>query len=411
MSFQQGLSGLSASAKTLDVIGNNVANVGTVGYKSASAEFSDVFANSMSGSGTTPVGIGVRIDSVSTSYTQGNFTTTNNPLDVGITGSGFFILKQNGLQTYSRNGQFKLDKSGQVVNASGGVVQGYMPDASGKIDSSKLKNLTLSTSELPPRVTSSVTAQVNCDATKTALNPAGFNATDPNTYHSSTSATVYDSLGNSHTLSLYYVKSAANTWSTFATMDGTQVTGGQANGAVGIMNFNADGTLNAGTSTIPMAIPAGMTNGAAALAINLNPTGTTQFGSNFSINNVNQDGYSPARMADFSITASGMIRGRYTNGMTYDMGQVAMADFRDTQGLQPIGNNSWVETGVSGTATISTPGSSGLGTLQSGAVEDSNVDLTAELVNMITAQRMYQANANSIKTQDQVLQTLVNLKQ
>lgn len=411
MSFQQGLSGLSASSKQLDVIGNNIANVATVGFKSSQVQFSDVFANSISGTGVQSSGIGVRVSAVATEFTQGNFTTTSNPLDVGITGRGQFILDDNGLSSYSRAGQFQVNKNGFIVSNTGSQLMGYMPDSNGKIDNSKLQALRLSYSELPPRATDELTIETNLDSNTPTLTTAGFNPTAPSTYQSSTGSTIYDSLGKDHATQVYYVKTASNNWSAFATVDGVQVAGPGPNNSIGDIVFTTSGALDTTASTIPMTISATTTNGSATLSLELDVTGTTQFGTTFSINGVNQNGYQSARMNSFAITLDGTVQGSYSNGKTYGIAQIALADFRNQQGLKPVGNNAWVETGSSGAPVISTPSSSGLGGLQAGTVEDSNVDLTAEMVNMITAQRMYQANANSIKTQDQVLQTLVNLKQ
>jgi flagellar hook protein FlgE len=226
--------------------------------------------------------------------------------------------------------------------------------------------------------------------------------TDPTSFNNSTAVSVYDSLGNSHTLQTYYVKTAAGTWDVHASTDGA------AASAVGALSFNSSGVL---TTAMPYLVPVAVTTGATTpLTIEVDFTGSTQFGSAFSVNTLNQDGYTSGRLAGFNISADGVVLGRYTNGQSAVLGQVVLANFANPNGLQQLGNNMWAETATSGTPLVGTPDSGSLGVLQSSAVEDSNVDLTAELVNMITAQRVYQANAQTIKAQDAVMQTLVNLR-
>lgn len=403
MGFQQGLSGLNAAAKSLDVIGNNVANSGTVGFKQSQAQFADVYASSLTGAGGSNVGIGVKLATVAQQFTQGNITATSNPLDIAINGGGFFRMDNNGEVTYQRNGQFQLDRLGFIVNPSGATLTGYTANTSGVLSTGSPTPLSINTADLAPQTTSQANAVLNLDSRSTPLASASFNMADPTTFHSSTSLSVYDSLGNQHTLQTYYVKTAANTWDVFASLDGTQV----GAGAVGTMTFDSSGTLVAGSPvTIP---PQVLTTGANPLGFPIDFAGSTQFGTNFSVNTLNQDGYTSGRLSGFNIGADGMIQGRYTNGQSALLGQVVLANFANPNGLQPLGNNMWSETSTSGAALVGSPDSGSLGVLQSSAVEDSNVDLTAELVNLITAQRVYQANAQTIQAQDTILQTLVNL--
>lgn len=407
MSFQQGLSGLSAAADQLDVIGNNVANANTVGFKQAQAQFSDVFATSLSGSGGSQVGIGVKVSAVVQQFSQGKITATENPLDVAINGNGFFRLSSGGEITYSRNGQFQIDSFGYIITSTGDRLTGYAANASGALNTAAAQELQISTADRSPQVTSSVNALLNLDSRQTALPAAGFNLADPNTFHHSTSVSTYDSLGNPHTLSTYYMKTGAGSWNVYASMDGVQV----GAGAVGTLNFNGDGSINTATTTLPFNLSAAVTTGATSpLNFTLGFNGSTQFGSNFSVNSLDQDGFASGRLTGFNIAPDGTIQGRYTNGRSAVLGQVVIANFSNPQGLEALGDNAFAESATSGTPLVGRPGSGTLGVLQSSAVEDSNVDLTAELVNMITAQRVYQANAQTIKTQDQVLQTLVNLR-
>jgi flagellar hook protein FlgE len=314
-------------------------------------------------------------------------------------------MDDNGTITYARNGQFQLDKSGYIVNANGAKLTGYVADSNGVLSTGAPAELNINTADLTPKSTTAVSALLNLDSRKSALPSAGFNMNDPATFHDSTSVSVYDSLGNPHTLQTYFVKTAAGAWDVFASNDGTLI------GPIGALNFQGDGSINTATTTLPIAVPLTVTTGAASpFSVDVDFTGTTQFGSTFSVNTLNQDGFASGRLAGFSTAADGTIVGRYTNGQSATLGQVVLANFTNPNGLQPLGNNVWAETSASGSPLVGAPNSGGLGVLQSSAVEDSNVDLTAELVNMITAQRVYQANAQTIKTQDQVLQTLVNLR-
>ncbi len=417
MGFQQGLSGLNTSSKNLDVIGNNIANSSTVGFKSGQAQFADVFAASLQGAGSLPVGLGSKLATIVQQFTQGNITSTNNPLDIAINGGGFFRMSDPaGTVSYTRNGQFQFDKNDNIVNSQGLRLMGYSA-LNGIIQTGNPVPLQLDRSDLQPLATGGATngpagvvAKLNLDSGETIKPVASFNFADPSTYNESSSIAVYDSLGNAHTYTMYYLKTAANTWDVEATLTNTAgVT--TAEGSLGTLSFNTSGVL---TTAMPLAesIPAGdLGTGAAALSFNVDYAGTTQFGGGYSINTLRQDGYTLGKLSGFTVGADGLLVGRYTNGQSRDLGKVILASFANPQGLSAIGNNQWVQTSSSGPELISAPGSDGQhGVLQSSAVEDSNVDLTQELVNMITAQRVYQANAQTIKTQDSVLQTLVNLR-
>jgi flagellar hook protein FlgE len=407
MSFQQGLSGLNAAAKNLDVIGNNIANSNTVGFKASTAQFSDVYAATLGGGGGTQIGLGVALTGVVAGFTQGNISVTNNPLDISVNGQGFFRLDVNGAVTYTRNGQFQLDKDGYIVNSTGANLSGYAANAAGVVSTASFGNLRLSTADIPAQATTQAEVIANLDSRSTPLPAAGFLINDPATYHSATSLSVYDSQGNPHTLSLYFVKTAPNAWEVFAAGDGVQIGAGSA----GTLAFQTDGTIDTAATTFPSTINVPATAGAATpIAVAVDFTGSTQFGNVFGVNQLTQDGFTSGRLAGFSIAQDGNIVARYTNGQTRTQGQVVLANFNNPNGLQPLGNNLYAETATSGQPLVGSPGSSNLGVLQSGALEDSNVDLTAELVDMIVAQRVYQANAQTIKTQDQVLQTLVNLR-
>jgi flagellar hook protein FlgE len=405
MSFQQGLSGLFAAARNLDVIGNNVANANTVGFKGGNAIFADVYANSLAGGGQSAAGIGVAVTGIQQSFVQGNISTTSNPLDIAINGGGFFRMDSNGTVNYSRNGQFHLDKDGYVVNANGAKATGYGVDANGNIVISDAGPLQVSLAQLQASATTTSGIGLNLDARESVI-AAAFNATDPTTYNKATSMSVYDSLGNPHSFNTYYVKTAANQWTVYGAVDGTALPA-----SIGQLTFKSDGTLDTAATPLPFSISVPLTNGATTpFDFSLDYGGATQFGSQFAVNTLQQDGFSSGQLTGYAIGEDGIIKGRYSNGQTRTLGQFMLVSFPNPTGLQPLGNNAWAETASSGQPVPGTPGSGNLGVVQSGAVEESNVDLTQELVDMITAQRVYQANAQTIKTQDAVMNTLVNLR-
>ena len=412
MSFEQGLSGLSAASKNLSVIGNNVANANTVGFKSAAAHFADVYASAGNLVGENNPGIGARVTTVSQSFTQGSLTSTSNPLDMAISGSGFFRLSDNGAVTFSRNGQFHLDKAGYVVNDANARLTGYPAGPNGILPTASPAELLISQADVAPKSTSQVDATIGLDSRATAMNVANFDPTNSATYQFATSTSVYDSLGNSHALSMYFVpvgpSAGENQWKVFGTNDGAAINGAAP---LGTLTFGANGLLDPARNTLPFNVSTTVAGGAVTpLALTLDYTGSTQFGTQSGVNQLTQDGFTSGRLASYSVSSDGIILGRYTNGQIHPLAQIALGNFTSPQGLEPLGNNVWAETSKSGPPLIGTPGTASLGSLQSGTVEESNVDLTAELVNMITAQRSYQANAQTIKTEDQLMQTLVNLR-
>jgi flagellar hook protein FlgE len=421
MSFQQGLSGLNASSKNLEVIGNNVANANTIGAKSSRAEFADMYANAINGAGATNIGIGVNLAAVTQQFTQGNITTTENPLDLAIKGGGFFEVS-NGSQTlYTRNGQFQADKDGYIVNNAGLKLMGYPADNNGVIQPGAAQALKLPTGGVDPQVTTGIDVEMNLDSRLATTAPAAaatpqVDFSDATTYNNATSVTVFDAKGQDVALTYYFQKSGTDTWNVYATANGTTVAGTAAAPLpVTSITFASDGSApTAPTGPVTITIPS-TTNSAGAVTlpitnVALDLTKATQFGSAFGVTNMSQDGYTAGQLASLSIEKSGIVMATYSNGQSKPAGQIELATFRNPQGLAPLGGNVWARTYASGDPTVGTPGSGNLGTLQASALEESNVDLTGELVNMITAQRVYQANAQTIKTQDQVLQTLVNLR-
>jgi flagellar hook protein FlgE len=402
MSFQQGLSGLNAAAKNLDVIGNNVANSNTAGFKQGVTAFADVFAASLGGGGGTQVGIGTQVTSVGQQFSQGNITVSSNPLDVAINGKGFFRVSDNGVISYTRNGQFQVDKNGYIVGVSGQNLTGFQA-VNGAIVPGVLVNLQLSSADVLPKPSANAAIGANLASTDPILPTAGFVSTSPASYNFSTASTAYDSLGQSHTMNFYFNKTAANTWDANVYIDGAA-----ANGAgVSTLTFNSSGTFVSATNMVKTAV---FVNGAAPLSMTIDFSKMTQFGSGFGVNSLSQDGYASGQLSGYNISSDGIILGRYSNGQAQNLGQVALSNFTNPQGLTPLGDSMWSESSDSGIPLTGSPNTASLGTLQSSAIEDSNVDLTGELVDMITAQRVYQANAQTIKTQDALMQTLVNLK-
>ena len=508
MGYQQGLSGLAAASSDLDVIGNNIANADTVGFKSGTAVFADMYANSVATAVNNQIGIGTQLAAVQQNFSQGTLNTTGQALDVAINGNGFYQMSDNGTLTYSRNGVFQLNSSGQIVNTEGLQLMGYAANSSGIINSAQTVPLTVPTTNIAPTATTAITAQLNLNAqdalmlgTPTVVagttnastsngvtisnaadgtnddtydvaftgpdtytltvnggtpttgltyaagtsiplgdgqslaiagNPASgdtytvtpdptpFNATSSSTYNYSTSVQAYDSLGGSQTVNMYFAKTSAGTWNVYAGVAGGTVQ------QVGVANFSSSGALetiqqatvsSSGAVTLSAAATPGTvtftipnTDGSGTpQALSLNLSGTTQYGSTDGTNNLSQNGFASGQLTNFSVGTNGVLTGNYSNGQTAALGQIVLANFNNPNGLVDLGNNEYQQTAESGVAQVSTPGSTNHGTLQGGAVEESNTDLTNELVNLITAQRNYQANAQTIKTQQTVDQTLINM--
>jgi flagellar hook protein FlgE len=426
MSFQQGLSGLNAASKNLDVIGHNIANSNTVGFKASRAEFAEMVASAIGSAGGTNSGIGVEVGAVSQQFTQGNLTITGNSLDVAINGNGFFTLTlPDGTAAYTRSGNFKLDKVGNMITNDNAKVMGYPVDpATGLRTGTDPIPMVFPTSEpIPAKQTTTITAAFNLPATATdaAGDPAAtppVPATPRATY--GTSINVFDSQGVPKPVSLYFQKTATdNTWDVYDALDDPTAVPPVVATPIGQVTFDNNGAITGPVATPPAT--------GFSLALNVNPTPpnpnnlpafnvdvsldkVSQSGNKFAVSNLSQDGYTTGELTGINIENNGMIMTRYSNGVTRAEGQIALSSFRNTQGLASVGGNNWVATFESGQPVVGTATDGNFGSLRSGALEDSNVDLTAELVNMMTAQRAYQANAQTIKTQDQVMSTLVNLR-
>jgi len=423
MAFQQGLSGLNATSKNLSVIGNNIANANTYGNKSSRAEFADIYANAVNGSGSNGIGLGVNVTGVEQQFSQGNITTTSNSLDLAINGNGFFQLANDGTTIYSRNGQFQKDKDGFIVNSSGNKLLGYAAGVDGTIIPSSVQALKLPTGSIAPAATTGVALEMNLDSRQKITGPGAtvpIDFADAKTYNNATSITVFDDKGQEIALTYYFQKTADDTWDVYATANGMNLDGSDPKTTpptplISGMAFAPNG----GSLTNPAA-PVSMDIGAVALStggmsrpitgLQFDLKGATQYGSKFAVTNLSQDGYAPGDLTGVVIDKLGIVNAQYSNGLSKPAGQVVLATFNNPQGLQPLGGNVWASTHDSGAPVIGPAGQGSIGTMQSGALEESNVDLTAELVNMIVAQRAYQANAQTIKTEDKLLQTLVNLR-
>ena len=421
MSFRTSLSGLDAAATDLSVVGNNIANASTTGFKGSRAEFVDVFATTFSGvSGNTP-GSGVRVSSVSQQFGQGNVEFTSSNLDMAINGEGFFIVSDDGTDTYTRAGAFKTDREGFVIDSSGRNLQVFPANNNGTFNTGTLQSLQLSTTDSPPLATTSVTPVINLNANEEApLN--AFDPVDADTYNHSTSTTVYDSQGNGFPATMYYVASnpVANEWQAYTIVDGNTLTMTDTAGTGTVdfftLTFNGDGSLASTTvdttvdTTRQVAFEGlDLGNGTDALGLTFDYSDITQYGGDFSIYSLNQNGFSSGRLSGIDIDQNGAVFARFTNGQSDLLGQVALASFPNSGGLNQLGSTSWGETFSSGDRIIGSPGSSGFGALQSGALEASNVDIASQLVNLITSQRNFQANAKAISTEDTVQQAILNI--
>ena len=527
MSFNIGLSGLRAASKDLNVTGNNIANAGTVGFKQSRAEFSDVYAASIMGSGKNPQGSGVLMSNISQQFNQGNINYTQNALDLAINGNGFFQVSNNGAVSYTRAGYFGTDRDGFLVDNFGYKLQGFPVDGNGNLQNGVVGNLQVQTTNQEPKSTTRIETAFNLNSTlkspvtwqstydglqqpiydaayNASLTTAGqdaydaemlngdattaeaarvaaladatnianaqaagaaardlpanvtaalaaanatFDPADPTTYNSSTSLNIYDSQGNAHVMTQYFIKTGANSWDMKVLVDGRNPAdpaqeppqpyvmglGFNASGALTSIDTGGSALFSVGTDlkvTLNSATPANpnggwvpaisdggtpanwSSNGALAHpdGIVMDFSKSSQYASAFAVNSVAQDGYTTGELAGLEIDDSGVIFARYTNGQSKVQGQIILASFANVQGLTPVGKTQWVQSYESGEPVVGTPMSGTLGALQAGALEDSNVELSDQLVNLIVAQRNYQANAKTIETESAITQTIINLR-
>ena len=408
MSFRIALSGLAAAQASLDVTANNIANANTHGFKQSRAEFTDVYATAFGSIGSLDTGAGVRLAQVSQLFNQGNIDFTGNALDLAVNGEGFFVLSDQGTNVYSRAGAFSVDRDGYVVNVNGQRLQAYpaLNSLGTSFSTASLGDLQLLASTTPPNPSSTSNISLNMDANSAQLGPGAIDTADPSTYNYSTSVVTYDSLGQPHTAALYFrrIDTATRTWDVALEVDGdnTQTTNVQT------LTFDDLGQLTSAQPVNFGAFDPG--NGATVMNVDFDFSGTTQYGSGFAVNNLFQDGYSTGRLSGLDIDESGVVLARFSNGQTAAMGKVALANFANPGGLTPLGDSTWGDTFQAGDRRLGEPGAGSYGFLQSGALEKSNVEITEELVSLITAQRSFQANAQVISTADSVTQTIMNIR-
>ncbi|MDG9924763.1 MULTISPECIES: flagellar hook protein FlgE [unclassified Pseudomonas] len=497
MAFNIGLSGLRAATSDLNVTGNNIANAGTAGFKQSRAEFADVYAASVLGTGSNPQGSGVLLGDVSQLFNQGNINYTQNALDLAINGNGFFVTSNNGEISYTRAGYFGTDRDGYVVNNFGYRLQGYAVDAAGNLQNGIVDDIQIRTASQSPRATENMAQTFNLNSNSTVPTVTPFDPSNPQTYNSSTSTNIYDTQGNAHVFTQYFIKTGPNTWSMNVLVDGRSPSNPDGDGAAVTAVNTAAAAPGATPASVLAAVPggsdasviaaataaaaapgataasvaaavfaasealatvpatAGLTFSAAGQLLSttstdftVNPDGTiamnnwvpaapdssvppiwsangasaaatgmiidfrdaTQFSSAFAVTAVSQDGYTTGELAGLEIDDTGVIFARYTNGQSLIQGQVVLANFANVQGLTPVGKTAWVQSFQSGEPVVGTPRSGTLGALQAGALEDSNVELSDQLVNLIVAQRNYQANAKTIETESAITQTIINLR-
>ena len=405
MPFAIALSGLNAASADLGVTANNVANVNTTGFKLSRAQFAEVFAVGTQSVSSSASGSGVRISAIAQQFTQGNIDFTDNALDLAIGGEGFFVISDNGARSYTRTGAFGVDNQGYVVNAQGSRLQAYPYAGSGLFNTGTPQDLQLQIGASPPAATTRASFGINLPANAPVPANPVFDPTDPSSFNHTTSVTVYDSLGAAHTATVYFIKDAVpNTWNTQVEIDGTPV------GGASPIVFNPDGTLNTPAGGLMPLGAFNPTTGAAPITMDLDFSTATQFGNNFGVNSLAQDGFTTGRLTGVSVDAEGIVFARYTNGQSTSLGKLALANFVNPQGLQQLGDTTWGESFQSGDALLGEAGTASFGNIQSGALEASNVDLTAQLVQMITAQRNFQANAQMISTADTITQTVINIR-
>ncbi|MFP9229720.1 flagellar hook protein FlgE [Pectobacterium cacticida] len=423
MSFSQAISGINAASNNLDVIGNNIANSATVGFKASTVTFGDMFAGSQ-------VGMGVQVAAVLQDFSNGTITSSSRDLDVAISsGAGFYRMQDtNGAVYYSRNGQFMLNGR-NIVNAQGMQLTGYpavgappviqvggdpvplsIPDGDMFAKATSAASMMASLKSSDP-----VPAKAWVAADPNAVPPVLSTEGQEGTFNSSTSLTAYDTQGNKHNFTLYFVKTGDNNWKTYARDASAENPTYQD---VGTLTFGANGALLSQNATpvngvAPGALTVNLvgTNGAATdTTFTLDFTGSVQQNTDYSYKSPVQDGYAPGALTGFAINDDGTIVGSYNNGQKQSLGQIVLAGFANPGGLSPSGDNVWAETASSGQAVVGIAGTGNLGKLIGKSTEASNVDMGQELVNMIVAQRNYQSNAQTIKTQDSILQTLVSMR-
>lgn len=393
MSFNIALTGLSAVNEQLNTIGNNIANSGTVGFKSSRTDFGSLYAETQA--------MGVEVIGSTQSISQGGaLTTTNRTLDLAISGGGFFVTRaSNGDVAYTRAGIFGTDKDSYITNSLGQRLQGYPADATGNLQTGTVSDLQLRSGGLPARATDALSFVANLDANG-EVPAVAFDPLVADSYNSTYTTKLFDSQGKEHTLTQYFVKTADNNWDAHYYIDGASL------GAAQPLSFDSAGVLAAPIGTVTL--NAALTGGVAPLAIDLDYTGSSQYGSEFSVTSNRATGYAAGEQTGMAVEKDGRVYASYSNGERLLQGQVVLASFVNAEGLKNISGTAWNETAASGAAMLGAPGVGQYGTLASGALESSNVDLTQQLVGLMEGQRNYQANTQVISTNKELTQVLFN---
>lgn len=415
-SFYSGLSGLSAQATAMQVIGDNIANVHTTGFKGSTVHFADVLGVALTGvSGGNQTGAGTEVTSVDMNFIQGSLDTTNLSTDLAINGRGFFTVKDASSEEvfFTRAGHFNFDNEGYFVNSLGYRVQGYLYDDSGASLFENLADIWVNKNGMiEPQVTSEIAMVLNLDAAE------AIKTWDENhpyaTSNFATSLSIFDSLGQSHPIQIFFTKSAGGTWDWYALIDGSELDGGTAGELVefgtGTLQFDSSGKL---TTSMPLTFHSGgltFANGCPSSTCEIDFTGTTQFGSLSAVQIVNQDGYTAGTISQVNIDEEGNMVAYYTNGKRQKIARLVIADFPNLNGLSRQGSNLYQATTTSGDPIYNKPGVGGMGTIFASMLEESNVDIAAELIKMIITQRGYQANIKVISTTDEMLAQLMNIR-
>ena len=393
MSFNIALTGLNAVNEQLNAVSNNIANSGTTGFKSSRAEFGSIYAGTQA--------MGVETLGLTQSISQGgSLVTTGRSLDLAISGGGFFVTKaSNGDLSYTRAGVFGTDKNNNLTNAAGQLLQGYPVDQNGTLQVGNVGNLQLKNANLPAKATDEMSFVMNLDSNEAAPTVTPFDPANTNTFNSTYTTKIFDSQGKEHTLTQYFVKTGANQWQAHYYADG---------GAVGTpqnLTFNTSGALTAPAAPVNLTFPFPGVN---AINMDVDYTGTSQYGSDFVVTTNAATGYTAGEQTGLAIEKDGMIYATYSNGERMLQGKVVLATFANLDGLKNESGTAWSETADSGGAMMGSPGIGSLGTLTAGALESSNVDLTQQLVKLMEGQRNYQANTKVLSTDKELTQVLFN---
>jgi len=420
-SFNIGTTGLNAAGQSMSVIGDNIANAGTFGFKSSRAEFQDLLSASLKGiHGGDQIGSGVKMAHVTGQFNQGTIQRTSNITDLAINGNGFFMVEAPFGNGYTRDGSFHFDKEGHMVNGDGHKIKGFQPDDKGNM-TNQLLPIKLGNTTIPATPTSTVKMSMNLDSREEIK---VFDPKNPmKSSNFSNSITVYDNIGTAHLVTMYFNKTADGQWDYHAMVDGAEAQGGKAGEMVemasGSLKFNQKGVLeeevekNNSFNFSKGALPGQKVAFDFGPSVKEGGTGleaSTQFGSKHSVARHTQDGSSAATLASMSFNDDGVLTAVYDNGQQRDLAQIAIAKFENNEGLFKTGKNLFKETRKSGQATVGKPGADGRGEVMSKSIEASNVDIAKEFIDLMAAQRNFQANTRTITTSDQMLQEVLNIK-